>query len=196
MKKSDILKKEIMNWLSASSNEPVSKEVIQQSEEALLHFAHAHSIPPPAQLRDKILSKISTLNHQLSHRQLLDINHLPLLDCSANWLDWQDAVAGIEPPANYEGIHLHPLEENEKRDLFVVWVKEFVEEEVHHDLLESFLILEGTCECLITDEKGYTRIVRMGQGDFISIQLGEFHNIRVTSSVPVKAILQWIKLAA
>ena len=36
---------------------------------------------------------------------------------------------------------------------FVRFCRNIVEEEVHHDLLESFLILEGSCECHITNEK-------------------------------------------
>lgn len=119
-----------------------------------------------------------------------------MLEETANWLDWQEATQGISPPEFFENIYLHPLESSEKRELFVIWVKEFVETEVHHDLLESFLILEGACECHITDEKGNTRIVRMGQGDFITMQLGETHDIRITSPEPAKAILQWKKLVA
>jgi hypothetical protein len=45
---------------------------------------------------------------------------------------------------------MHTLEENEERELFVAWVKEFIPEEVHTDVLESFLILEGSCTCYIT----------------------------------------------
>jgi mannose-6-phosphate isomerase-like protein (cupin superfamily) len=75
-------------------------------------------------------------------------------------------------------------------------VKEMVDEEVHYDILESFVLLEGSCECHITNEKGETRIVRMGQGDYISMKLGETHDIVITSSKPAKAILEWRKLAA
>ena len=121
-------------------------------------------------------------------------DNLPLLTSSSNWLEWKEVAEGIAPPEDYENIHLHTLESSENRELFIAWVKEYVPEEVHYDLLESFLILEGSCKCYITGEAGHTRTVRLGPGDFIAMQTGETHDIRITSEQPAKAILQWVKL--
>jgi mannose-6-phosphate isomerase-like protein (cupin superfamily) len=195
-KKYDLFRDKIREWLTEDhAKAPTTKDVLA-SEDALVDFASAHSIVPPAAMRDKILDKISVLNQQKKQRKAFPLDKLPWLDETTNWLDWQEVTKDIAPPAAFENIHMHPLETNEKRELFVVWVKEFVASEVHHDLLESFLILEGTCECHITNEKGDTHVVRMGQGDFITMQLGETHDIRITSQKPAKAILQWKKLAA
>jgi mannose-6-phosphate isomerase-like protein (cupin superfamily) len=193
-KKYDITQKEIREWLMTDPSAPPSADDIGQAEDSLLHFAATHTLAPPPGLREKILGKLHAL--QIKPRQTLHLDHLPVLDETSNWLDWQEAVTGIEPPDEFEDIHLHPLESNEKRELFVAWVKEMVLEEVHHDLLESFLILEGSCECHITDEAGNTRTVRMGQGDFITMQIGETHDICITSPQPTVAILQWWKVAA
>lgn len=192
----DISRDNIRDWLSENQHIQPSAKDIGDTENALQHFASAYSLNPPAGLREKILDNISRLNQQKAQRQPIQPDQLPLLDSNANWLDWAAAVEGIAPPEDFENIHLHTLESNDQRELFVVWVKEYVEEEVHHDLLESFLILEGACECHITDEKGVTRTVRMRQGDFITMQLGETHDLLITSSEPTKAILQWRKLAA
>jgi mannose-6-phosphate isomerase-like protein (cupin superfamily) len=183
-------------WLAETPGEPVSPAAIMEAEETFLNYAKAHSLAPPAFLREKILAKINELDAPQSHRAKLQLDQLPLLADNSNWLDWQEAVIGIEPPAEFENIHLHPLESNEKRELFVAWVKEMVEEEVHTDILESFLILEGSCECHVTDLKGETRIVRLGQGDTITLQIGEIHDIVITSLKPTKAILEWRKMAA
>ena len=194
-KKYDITKDDINNWLSNEAEEaPV--ELTDQSEEALIAYAKAHSLTPPSHLREKILGKMKLLKRQGKQPRRYDINNLPFLDKNSNWLEWEETVKEIEPPDDFENAHLHPLESNDKRELFIAWVKEYIEEEVHHDLLESFLLLEGTCECHITDEKGQARVVRMGQGDFITMQLGETHDIVITSKKPAKAILQWAKLAA
>ena len=195
-KKHDISKKEIKGLLSDKTGKAPSELEVQQTEEALLQFAKAHAAAPRPALREKILGKLNGLNKQSKTRRKLDPGQLPMLDASANWLDWQAAVAGIEPPDDYDGIHLHPLESNEQRELFVAWVKEYVDEEVHYDILESFLLLEGSCECHITDEKGSTRVVQLWAGDFIEMQLGETHDIVITSPQPGKAILQWKKLVA
>lgn len=195
-KQYDITNQEIGEWLFDPSVPPIEEVIVNQTEDALILFAEAHSVVPPAALRHAILDKIKGLNGQRANHQQLDLNQLPLLNEESKWLEWSEAVAGIEPPADFEEIHMHTLDSNAQRDLFVIWVKEFVPEEVHHDLLESFMILEGSCVCYITDQAGETRIVRLGEGDFITMQLEETHDIHVTSEKPAKAILQWYKLAA
>jgi mannose-6-phosphate isomerase-like protein (cupin superfamily) len=194
-KKKDITKDDLREWLTDEDGRLPDELELQQTEDALLLFAEAHAVPPPPDLRDDILNKLKSLNQQKKNSKRLHLNQLPLLDADANWYDWQEAVASIEPP-DYEDIHLHTLEETEQRTLFVAWVKEYVPEEVHHDLIESFLLLEGTCECHISDEAGNMRIVRLAQGDYIEMQLGETHDIFITSAQPAKAILQWRRLAA
>ena len=195
-KQYDINKQEIGEWLFDASVPPLDETSVAQMEDALILYAAAHSVAPPAHLRGSILDKICRLNAEKSKVQKLDLANLPLLDEQSSWLEWNEAVAGIEAPAEYEDIHMHTLESNDQRDLFVIWVKEFVPEEVHHDLLESFMILEGSCVCYITDKAGETRVVRLGAGDFITMQLDETHDIHITSEKPAKAILQWYKLAA
>ena len=194
-KKNDILKDEIREWLTTEGGQAPTADELNQTEEALIAFAGEHALATPPPLRDMVLSKINTLNKHKKNRQSLNLDNLPLLDESSNLLDWQEVVHAITPPEDYENVYLHPIESNEKRELYVAWVKEYVDEEVHYDLLESFLILEGSCECHITDEAGNMRIVRMHQGDFISMKTGETHDIRITSAEPTKAILQWLKLA-
>ncbi len=191
----DITRDGLRDWLSENPDSTPSESEAAGAEEALLAFASAHQLPPPPERRSKVLEHIARLNRQKKERRPFQANHWPFLEENPNWLDWNEAVAGIEPPEDFENIHLHTLESNDQRDLFVVWVKEFVEEEIHHDLLESFLILEGDCECHITDPQGDTRIVRLSQGDWITMKLGETHDIVITSAVPAKAILQWKKLA-
>lgn len=177
-------------------NEPVGEDTVLQAESDLLDLAKDHAIAPPSALRNKVLDKIWLLNSQKKEQRKLDIENLPLLDESSNWLEWKEVTASIAPPDDFEDIYMHTLESNENRDLFVAWVKEFVPEEVHHDLLESVLILEGACTCFITGPDGNTRSVWLGEGDFFTMQTGEHHDIHITSSMPAMAIIQWKKLAA
>lgn len=111
-------------------------------------------------------------------------------------MDWAEVVRNIQPPDNFIDIHLHHLEINDHRELYVAWVKEYIDEEVHSDIIESFLLLQGTCECHILDGNGNARVVRMGVGDYITMQPGEIHDVIITSLEPAKAILQWKKLDA
>ena len=193
MKKSiEIDRSKLSEWLKDES----SQSAIQQSEDALINYVAAFAVHPDPGLREKILNKIRSLQSSHENRQVLSLDHLPVLDTSSNWLDWQEVVKDIQPPQEFDGVYLHTLESSPHRELFVAWVKEYVEEEVHTDLLESFILLEGTCECHITDTEGNARVVRMGTGDFITMQIGEVHDIIITSLTPAKAILQWMKLSA
>lgn len=193
-KKNDILKQDISQWLEDSSS-PTNIE-IQQTEDAILRFAAAHAVSPDPELKNKILDKIKSLNSNKNSREPLNLDNLPILDDAANWMDWQEVVEGIHPPEHFDGIYLHSLESSPQRELFVAWVKEYVAEEVHTDLVESFILLEGTCECHITDAHGHARVVRMSAGDFITMHTGETHDVIITSLEPAKAILQWMKLSA
>lgn len=170
-------------------------EELEETEDALLISATIHAVKPPLSMRDKILGKIKKLNEQKQNQQKFTIENLPLLTPDSNWLEWQAAVASIPTPENYDDAFTHTLEDNEIRELHLVWVKDCVPEEVHHDLLESFILLEGTCECHVFQEDGSKRTVRMREGDYVSFKLGEIHEIHITSAEPAKAILQWLRAA-
>jgi mannose-6-phosphate isomerase-like protein (cupin superfamily) len=186
----------IRDLLATKENPLVSQLEVDKTELALQRFAEAYAQQPPLSMRDTILNKINKLNHQARNRQKISLDAVPLLTPDANWLDWQAAVAHINPPDDYDGVHLHPIREDNTVQIFVAFVKEHIDEEVHFDLRESFILLEGSCECLIKNEKGTQRIVHMREGDRIEFQLGEIHDIYITSVKPAKAILQWLQLAA
>ncbi|QQS30312.1 MAG: cupin domain-containing protein [Sphingobacteriales bacterium] len=192
--KFDISKQELEKLL-AFDGHPTDISEAEAAEKALLGLAAGYELIPPLPLKNKVLDKLRQLKQQTNARTTLDINNLPLLSATSNWLDWKELVKDINPPDDFEDLYLHTLELNNTRELSVVWVREYVPEEVHEDLLESFLILEGGCECEITNSEGDTRTVRLSEGDFITMQIGETHNIRITSQQPTKAILQWLKVA-
>lgn len=191
----DISSDFLRQTLIGENGKAPSLEELKATEDALLAFANAHSVKPPLSMRDKILGKIKKLNEQKENQQKFTIENLPLLTPDSNWLEWQAAVASIPTPENYDDSFTHTLVDDEIRELHLVWVKECVPEEVHHELLESFILLEGTCECHVIQENGSMRKVRMREGDYISFKLGEVHEIHITSAEPAKAILQWLRAA-
>lgn len=185
----DITKKDLKDWLSDSDHSATADE-IDQTEEALIRFADDHAIQSPSHLKNAVLEKLKKLKKQKINKQVFDLNDLPRLTENSNLYAWQELAEGIQPPEDYT-VYLHPIEQSNKRELFVAWAKEPIPEEVHHDLLESFLILQGTCECHITAEDGSFRKVRLGPGEMISLKKGETHDIIITSEQPVVAILEW-----
>ena len=192
----DISLQNLTQHLTDERGNPPSSVDVVETEAALLAYAELQAVKPPLSMRDKILGNLQKLKSLEDTRQSFTLDNLPLLTPDANWLDWETAVKGIEPSDDYEGVYMHLLEDNERRELNLAWVQYEVPEEVHHDVLESFILLEGSCECHIIDENGSKRSVKMRQGDYISFKIGEVHDIEITSTKPAKAILQWLKIAA
>jgi mannose-6-phosphate isomerase-like protein (cupin superfamily) len=189
----DNFKKELEQWLIEEGATPSAAE-LAAAEAALVKFAEAGSVVPQLGSKAAVLSKISALNAHQRDQEAYPLHQLPLLDAKANLFAWRATVAHITPPEAYENIHMHELESNDDRDLFLVFVRELVPEEVHYDILESFLLLDGSCTCIIKAPDGTERKVHMSAGDYIEMQLGEHHDVFITSSTPAKAILQWKKL--
>lgn len=190
----DITNDDIRRWIS--DDNPPSHEDVLATGEALNGLANEYAVKPEDSVRAAILGKMATLNRQKKEQQKISLDNLPMLTAGSNWLEWKEAVKDIEPEEDFENIYMHPLEINDKYELYILWVKNYVDEEVHHDVIESFTLLEGSCECLITDKNGTKRTVRMREGDHLEMVLGEDHDISVTSGNMAKAILQWVKLAA
>lgn len=192
----NITPKTLRHFLATEDNPLVAPSELSKTEQALEGFATAYAQTPPLSTRHKILDKIQKLNKNAQNRQKISLDAVPLLSVDANWLDWKAAVAHITPPDDFVDIHLEPIREDQTVQIFVAFVKEHIDEEVHTDLMESFMLLEGNCECIIKNSDGSHRTVHMGEGDHIEFQLGEFHDIYITSAQPAKAILQWLQLAA
>ena len=183
------------NLIDEKGRLPTAVE-LDKTEAALLAFAELHAVTPPLSMRDRILGNLYKLAELQKKRQYFTLDNLPLLTADVNWLDWEEAVKCIEPPEEFEDVYVHLLEDNEQRELSIVWVKDQIPEEVHYDVLESFILLEGTCECHIYEPNGGKRIVKMRAGDYLEFKIGELHDFIVTSLKPAKAILQTLKLAA
>lgn len=191
--KREISKDDLRSWLEPDA----SDELLNQTEADLIRFAALHAVDPNPALRQTILDKISRLKRQALESGTIDLSNPPLITPESNYLHWQAATSAILPPAAWDEIYMHPIRSDETVDLFVIYVSHLVPEEVHHDVLESFLLLEGSCQCNITDEAGNTRTEYYSAGDYIAFAHGEVHDVRITSAErPAKAILQWLKKAA
>lgn len=169
---------------------------IEDIETTLIAYVEATSPAPKPELKETILNKIRTLQSFEKSQGLLDLNNPPLLTAHSNWAEWEAATRHIQPPDDFENLFMELLYEGEGRLQFLVIVKDLVPEEVHHEFHESFLLLEGCCECHITDEKGNKRIERMSAGDYLKFEIGEHHEIRITSGEYGRGILQWSLEAA
>ncbi len=172
---------------------PEVKTEVELVEKTLMKLAETQLPGSSNSLKTNLLDRISGLEAAVP---VIDLANPPRLEASLNRTAWARAAAHITQPEDLENVHLHPIKDADGVQMFVAFVRSEVEEEVHHDLLESFLILEGSCECLVVDVQGRERTVRLEAGDDISFRIGETHTIFITSARPVKAILQWAAIAA
>ncbi len=99
------------------------------------------------------------------------------------WINRKD----IKLPENFKDFHATIIGYTPEVTTAIIWIKYMAPEEVHQHEFEKFLILEGTCNITIADE-----VHTLKAGDFLSIPLYKKHDVKITSSIPCKAILQRI----
>jgi mannose-6-phosphate isomerase-like protein (cupin superfamily) len=193
--KYDITLDHIYTLLSSEDEPLVSQKVVKNTENALILYAKTHALNPHLTTKMQILAKLQQLELQRKSFNPPTKTDFPDLTASPNIFQWHNYIKELTPPEKFENIYYQFLESNKKRDLIAVWVNEDIPEEVHDDCLESFLLLEGSCECEIWDAKGNNCTLRIFPGDVITFKLGEYHNLVNLSSTPLVGIVQRMKLA-
>ncbi len=110
--------------------------------------------------------------------------HSAIADFS-QWLEREDMVL----PNDFEGAYAKIIGFTPQATTAITWLQYGSPEEIHHDQYEKFLILEGSCDITIAGN-----VISLLPGDYLSIPLHKPHDVKVTSTVPCKVILQ--RLAA
>ncbi|MCB9354722.1 MAG: cupin domain-containing protein [Lewinellaceae bacterium] len=145
---------------------------------------------PKAELKNRVLD---FLDGFLTENPV-DLQHPPVIDRYSDPTAWSRALDGLEPEVTENGMAARVLAEDETRVLSLVWLSGELVEDMHTDdeFRESFLILEGACEC---DFGGV--IARFGAGDYFDIPPHTPHTIRnISENLPyVKGLVQRLKAA-
>ena len=148
------------------------KHEILELQHAFEAYAWVHAVKPPPALKAKLLAKAEAESR------------LSL------WIEKADQIPAPDDSA-YDHLYSKTLEKNEVNSVMLVWAKKGLPEELHTDILETFWVLEGSCDCFIGGEK-----TSMTVGDKMEIPLHIKHSVIVTSSHPLKVIFQQYKLSA
>ena len=101
-----------------------------------------------------------------------------------------DLVRNLQPAEEFDNLFGINLFQDAEKEVTLLWSKEGVPEEVHEDVDERFLLLEGTANCHVGKE-----IFSMEAGDFMKIPLHTNHWVVITSEQPAKAIVTRVKVA-
>lgn len=111
----------------------------------------------------------------------------PMLNASSKMEDYNEWLLkhAVELPKDADDLFARIIGYTPDLITAVVWIKSEAEEEVHNAEHEKFLILEGTCNITING-----KIHALKPGDFMEIPLHADHDVKVTSEIPCKVILQ------
>lgn len=164
---------------------PTLKNEVLAIENALENYAHVNAIKP----NKKIEKEIVEIVNNLSLESCISFEQLPRINAYSNYLNWLPLIEQIKPNKIEGGIFTKVLKYNDEISQVLVVSEINIPEEVHEDELESFLILEGNCECIVSGKSRF-----MGPGDFMAIPLYEPHDV-IVKSKQVTAILQRVKIS-
>jgi mannose-6-phosphate isomerase-like protein (cupin superfamily) len=163
----------------------IRKEIIsyQQSFEK---YARSFARPTPEGLRKKTLALFDNLLKEESAQT----DELPLLNKYSDSKKWLIKVAPLLPSKLESDLFVHVLQDNEEVEQLLMWTKVDIPDEVHVHEKESFIVLEGECECFVDG-----RVIKLKAGEFIDIPLHTHHDVKVVKG-PVLAVVQRLRKVA
>lgn len=168
--------------------DPSLLQRIIEIENALVKYG---SVQPRATLKEQLLDTLDTTSSSAG----IDLDDLPPIHRNSNALEWNECLKGIEPDKIFGDLRVRFLKESNDYELCLAWLTTELSETEHHadEFAESFLILEGSCECNIGGQ-----LIYLKAGDYLDIPIDTPHTIRSTSTQPgyVKALIQRRKPAA
>ncbi|NUO02397.1 MAG: cupin domain-containing protein [Saprospiraceae bacterium] len=172
-----------------SRQHPAIDLEIRQTLETLTRFSTV------AQPRPQLKTALFKLIGELEAEQSIDIKSPPFIHRHSDVAAWNKAIEGLVPDFSEGTAQYHYLQESPDFQLSIVWLEDELVEDGHNpdDFSESFLILEGACECNIDG-----KIIHLQAGDYFEIPQLATHTIRNTSAYPqlyVKALVQRRKAA-
>jgi mannose-6-phosphate isomerase-like protein (cupin superfamily) len=161
---------------------PEIQKELTSLQGALGNFAGASAITPAPAMQENIWSKLDNINRENTG----DIKQLPIINKYSDYNNWKKIVLSFMPADLTTERTIKTIRDSGGVTQMLVFTRTDVEEEVHENEQESFIILEGECECHIGNQT-----YRLGPGAFLEIPLHATHNVRVISPY-VLAVLQHV----
>jgi len=149
-------------------------------------FLHGENDEPDPRLKERTWVLIENVIRE----KHMDPTSLPLLNKYSEREAWGTLAANFLPKnPDKSRPYMRLLTSTDKvTQILIATNKDFPEEE-HEDLLESFMILEGECECRIGD-----RMIKVRAGGYLEIPLHTSHDVKILSD-GIIGILQRIHLS-
>lgn len=154
--------------------------------EALNAYSCSEQVKPSERLKEQIWQTLENLRQE----ELMAISDLPLLNKYSDKNNWLKIVKPLlaEKPVGKK-MFIRVLRDDEKAFQSFIWTNVDYPDEVHDDLQECFMILEGECECYVGEQ-----VIKMGPGDYYEIPMHLHHDIKILTP-HVLAVVQRRKVA-
>lgn len=159
---------------------PLIKDELSAIENALEKYAMNNALKPSKKFEAKVVAVVDNLEKE----RTLNIENLPIINPFSNYKNWLPLAQEYLNITLTDGIFNKVLQQSDKVTQVLVVSEIDIPEEIHEGEHESFLILDGRCECIINGNSNL-----MGPGDFMAIPLLEPHDVKLKSK-RVTAILQ------
>ncbi|RZK01680.1 MAG: hypothetical protein EOO43_24080 [Flavobacterium sp.] len=164
---------------------PELRRELVSIENALEYYAKSRWVSPPSQLEDIVVSSLLNLEKE----KAMDIADLPLINRFSNYKNWMPLVQSFgDLSVGKDGKFVKVLRHDDRVTQMLIVSATDIEQEVHVDEYESFLILAGDCRCTVNNN-----VRMMKTGDFMDIPLHQEHDVKLVSET-VMAILQHVKI--
>jgi mannose-6-phosphate isomerase-like protein (cupin superfamily) len=161
---------------------PEVQEELAGLQATIGSYAQRAAVSPGPVLQEKIWTSLDNINRENTG----DIASLPVINRFSDYKNWKRMVIPFMPAELTKDRIITTIRQSDGVTQMLIISKTDVEEETHVHEHESFIILEGECECHVGD-----KIIRLGPGGFLEIPLHARHNVRVLSPYVV-AVLQHV----
>ena len=162
------------------------KDELEMIGISLESYAKEQAIKPSTTVKALLMAAVDFTERLKAGEEVIDPPILNERSVILDFLYWLQQPV-FQLPERFDGLYARLINAKPAYSTAVVWIKEMAAEEVHHDEYEKFLIVEGSCVVTIDHQE-----FKLYPGDYISIPLYKNHSLRVTSTIPCKAILQRI----
>jgi len=151
---------------------PEIKRELSLIQSALEKYALEMQRTPAPGLKNRIMGTIENLNRQ----EDLQLNNLPVIDKYSDHKRWLTFVKPMLPEQLETDEVSITLQKTDKIWQRVIKARADYPDEVHHDVYESLLILEGECVCKVGN-KHY----KFSAGDYLAVPMHVVHDLKITS---------------
>lgn len=164
---------------------PEIKERIEEYQSALIRFAEQFGDARFKKIKQRLMEMLDVLEAE----ENLSIKNLPLINKYSDAQPWLALAKSVLPQALEEPTLMHELRDTNGVNLFLVWTTADCPYEIHEDVYETLLLLEGKCICRVGDDAHH-----LSAGDTLVIPLHKYHNLEVVEG-PVLLLVQRLDAA-